>query len=143
MRRQLGVLWLLVLTTGCATGDWNEDSIFFRPSFADRRLHAELQQANRAHARLAELGDRTTSLARALERIKQSNVERTETLVRCRREIEHLSAQLAELRRQVDGATAARAEHQAARDSVQLEIERLERRIREMRRDLLILLENA
>jgi peptidoglycan hydrolase CwlO-like protein len=143
MRVRLCSALFAVLVAGCATGDWNEDSIFFSRTVADQRLAAERQEVDRAQKQLDDLRTRTESLQQAIGELKESNRVRRQDLASYQRQVDQLSKRLATMRGELAREVAAGAEQAATHDALQTEIEQLDARIQEMRRQLLLLLENA
>lgn len=137
------MLLLVAVLGGCTTGDWNEDSLFFSRKLADQTLADQRAEVQRKRTQLVELQDRASLLEREIEEAKRANEVRDEDLARYRRRVDALSRQLSALKAELGKATTSAAARTQAQADLQLEIDRLEKRVRDMRRDLLVLLENS
>ena len=129
--------------TGCvATGDWNEDSLFFSRPLAEQRLGVMQAELNDIQAQTVRLSSQTALIKSRLNQAKSENTTNHQRLSLLQKQVTEMEQESSRLNHELRGLNITRDEQLQRRRQLENQIMILEGEILQLRAELLLLLQH-
>lgn len=143
MKNLLHLLFLPLILAGCApTGDWNQDTFFFSPALAEKRLDTMRFELHQIRAETAAANGQAREVEGRLAAAKTERKISEADLKAMQRSVQEMERKEDKLVRRLNTLRSADALITGEEVKTERELEQLRRKVTKMRADLLLILQH-